>query len=236
MIPGLGDGLVTVKNKALMGNFLFRKYTKDYTVTVISRKNEIDENATTSKMAAEQAAVMEALGIFHAHVVGISQGGMIAQHLAADSPALVDRLVLVVTVPESNAMLRENVDRWISLAERHDFKSLMIDINEKAHPEKVLKKLRKYYPFMALMPGRPDVRRFVIQANACKNHDALEKAKEIRASTLIIGGEEDVTLGCEGSWILAQMIPDSRLVVFQENGHALYEDEKQFHDTVLSFL
>ena len=236
MIPGLGDGLVTVKNKAFMGKLLFQPYTKDYTVTLISRKNEYDENATTFRMAAEQAAVMEALGICNAHVVGVSQGGMIAQHLAADYPDLVDRLVLVVTVPKSNGMIRENVDRWISLAEKHDFKGLMIDVNEKSHPDKILKKQRKYYPFMALMLRKPDVRRFVIQANACKNHDALEKAKTIQAPTLVIGGAEDVTLGCEGARILAQIIPGSQLVVFSGQGHALYEDEKQFHNTVLSFL
>ena len=40
----------------------------------------------TKEMAADYAAAMAELGIADADVLGISQGGMIAQHLAIDHP------------------------------------------------------------------------------------------------------------------------------------------------------
>ena len=40
MIPGLGDGLKNVKGLALPFSFMYSKYAKEYTVTVISRKNK----------------------------------------------------------------------------------------------------------------------------------------------------------------------------------------------------
>jgi len=40
---------------------------------------------------------MDELGISEADVIGVSQGGMIAQNLAIDRPELVNKLVLAVT-------------------------------------------------------------------------------------------------------------------------------------------
>ena len=39
--------------------------------------------------------------------MGVSQGGMIAQYLAIDHPDLVERLVLAVTAPRVNEIIRE---------------------------------------------------------------------------------------------------------------------------------
>ena len=99
MIPGLGDGITTVKGKALLGSVLYHRYGKKYRVTMISRKKTLEIDSTTETMAKDQYYAMQALGIQKAHVIGVSMGGMIAQHLAADHPDMVDKLILVVTAP-----------------------------------------------------------------------------------------------------------------------------------------
>lgn len=48
-------------------------------------------------LAADLGALLDALGIAKAHVVGLSLGGMTGQVLAATRPDLVDKLVLVAT-------------------------------------------------------------------------------------------------------------------------------------------
>ena len=71
MLPGLGDGLRSVKGTALPMAFTYRVFTKDFTVYGFSRKNALPEGYTTKEMAADQAAAMEQLGIQKADVLGV---------------------------------------------------------------------------------------------------------------------------------------------------------------------
>ncbi|MBQ9928536.1 MAG: hypothetical protein IJO65_11240, partial [Lachnospiraceae bacterium] len=47
MIPGLGDGLTSVKGKAIPFALLYRQYAKEYTIYVFSRKNKLMEGDNT---------------------------------------------------------------------------------------------------------------------------------------------------------------------------------------------
>ena len=74
VLPGLSDGLATVKGKAFPLATPYRKFFKDYTVYIFSRKNVMPEGYTIREMANDQAAAMKALGIVRASVLGVSQG------------------------------------------------------------------------------------------------------------------------------------------------------------------
>ena len=50
-------------------------------------------------MAADALQVLDEAGVAHAHVLGASLGGMIAQEVAVAAPERVDRLVLCCTTP-----------------------------------------------------------------------------------------------------------------------------------------
>jgi hypothetical protein len=63
MIPGLGDGLKTVKGTAATFAVMYKDFAKDYKVYVFSRKNRLEEGYSTKNMAKDQAEVMEKLGI-----------------------------------------------------------------------------------------------------------------------------------------------------------------------------
>ena len=84
VLPGLTDGLATVKGKAFILSAPYKKFFKDYTVFMFSRKNKMPEGYTIQQMAADQVKAMTSLGIDKACVLGVSQGGMISQYIAID--------------------------------------------------------------------------------------------------------------------------------------------------------
>lgn len=236
IIPGLGDALKTVKGTAIALALLYRIFAKDYSVYVFSRKNKLENGYSTKEMAADLATAMIKLSISNAHVFGISQGGMIAQYLAVDYPELVEKLVLAVTVSRPNDTLQCVVNNWIALANKNDYKSIFIDTVEKSYSEKRLRAYRPLYPLLSKLSKPKSLDRFIIQANACLNHNAYNEISEIRCPTLVIGGEDDKIVGKETAKEVAQRIIGSKLKIYKGLGHGAYEEASDFNRQILDFL
>ena len=92
MIQGLNTR--GIKGAALALAYMYRIFAKDYTVYLFDRRPVVQEGITVRDMALDIAMAMDTLGIKNADVFGVSQGGMIAQHLAIDRPDLVKKMVL----------------------------------------------------------------------------------------------------------------------------------------------
>lgn len=237
MIPGLGDGLKTAKGMALPVAYQYRALAKaGYTVTLLSRRHPLPEGFTTRDMAADLAACMIKLGIAQTDVLGVSQGGMIAQWLTIDAPSLVRRLVLTVTAPCSNPTVIEAVTGWMDMARQGDYAAIMLDTAQRSYSDAYLKKNRLFLPLLGKVGKPADFTRFLRMADACLTHDATEQLPLIQAPTLIIGGEKDRIVTAEASHALHQLIPDSQLHMYPAYSHAAYEEAKDFCKQVIDFL
>ena len=236
LLPGLSDGLATVRGKALLLAAPYRMFFERYTVCMFSRREALPEGWSIRDMAADQAEAMKTLGISRACVMGVSQGGMIAQHLAIDHPELVERLVLAVTAPRVNGIIRDCVEGWIRLAQAGDHRALMIDTAEKSYSPAYLKRYRRLYPLLGWI-GRPaSYDRFLVNARAILGFDASRELEGIRCPTLILAGAEDRTVGVQASHELYAGIANSELHVYAGLGHAAYEEAPDFNARVLRFL
>lgn len=236
MLPGLGDGLRSVKGTALPMAFAYCAFAKDFTVYAFSRKNALPEGYTTREMAADQAQAMEQLGICKADVLGVSMGGMIAQHLAIDYPETVARLILTVTSARPNPILRESIGEWVSCAQRGDHTAFMDSNVRRIYSEGYYRKNKWLVPIMGMLTKPKSYERFFIQAEACLTHNAFENLHRIQSPTLVIGGEQDNALGGDASREIAAEIPGAQLRMYAQWGHGLYEEAGDFNGTVLSFL
>lgn len=235
MIPGLGDGLRTVKGMALSFSWLYRAYARAYRVYVFSRRNNLPEGCSIRDMAEDLKRAMDALGLSRADVLGVSQGGMIAQHLAAVHPEAVERLVLAVTAGWANPTVQAVAGRWAAWAEEGDYRRIVTDTAEQMYSERTLRRYRPLYPILGRV-GRPQsLGRFLIQANACLGHDARGELGKIQCPALVIGGARDRVVG-DVSAELAAAIPGSGLYVYPELGHGAYEEAGDFNGRVLEFL
>ena len=236
MLPGLGDGLTTVKGTALPMALMYRIFARDYNVYMFSRRNHLPQGHTTRDMARDLKEAMDVLGIEKADLMGVSMGGMIAQHFAADYPARLGKLVLVVTCSRPNPILTESVQEWIDLARRGDHAAFMDSNLRRMYSDAYYRKNRWMAPLVGKLTKPKSYERFFIQASACLTHDASERLAEIQVPTLVIGGEQDHTLGAEASREMAAAIPGARLKMYPEWGHGLYEEARDFNRIVLDFL
>ena len=236
IIPGLGDGLQTVKGMAMPFSITYRKLSERYKIYVFSRINELRQGYTTRDMAADVAEVMETLNLDAAYVMGISQGGMIAQWLVVDFPERVQRLILAVTTAKPSQLARERIEHWQKLSQSGNFKHLMQDIAQHSYTQKSYQKWRLLYNVMGIFGRIKDKQRIDIQSVSCLKHDSLDFLEKINCPTLIIGAEKDDVLGVDGLLGLHQHIKDSQLTILPECRHALYEQNKDFQKRVLVFL
>ena len=235
VLPGLSDGLATVKGKALLLSAPYKKFFNDYTVYMFSRKNDMPEGYSMEDMADDQIKAMDELGIDKAYVLGVSQGGMIAQLMAIRHPERISKLILGVTAPYANETVKEAVTWWLDMADRGDHEALMTDTAERMYSEEYLKKNRKYFPLLARITKPVSYERFRRNAFAILELDVREELSEISCPTLIIAGSEDNTVGRDAARELNEGITGSELYVYKGLGHGVYEEAKDFYDRVLEF-
>ena len=236
IIPGLGDGLQTVKGMAIPLSITYRILAERYKIYVFSRINELRQDYTTRDMAVDIAEAMEVLNITSAYVMGISQGGMIVQWLVADFPEKVQKLILAVTTSKLSNLSRERISCWLNLSQTGTYKDLMIDIARHSYMTKSFGRFKYLYRIMGIFGRIKDKERIDIQAVSCLKHDSLAFLEKISCPTLIIGAENDDVLGVDGSLGLHQHIKGSQLIILPGCGHALYEQNKDFQKRVLVFL
>ena len=236
MLPGLGDSLRSMKGMALPTALVYRMFCKDFTVYVFGRKQGMPEGSTIRGMAHDLAKAMAQLGIDQADVLGVSMGGMIAQWLAIDHPERVGRLILTVTAARPTPVMAESIEEWVACARSGDHAAFMESNLRRIYSPGYCRKNRWMVPVLGMLTKPKSYDPFFIQAAACLNHDAWEDLPRIRAATLVIGGEQDASLGGEPSREIAARIPGAELKMYQEWGHGLYEEARDFNAVVLEFL
>ncbi len=244
VIPGISDGLRTVEGLALPFSLAYHRYVRDFRVFVVSRRRHIPAGYTIRDMARDVLAVMDALGIGAngpTNVLGISQGGMIAQELALSAPERVRRLVLAVTMPRPNDTVRDVLTRWIRMAEDGDTVSLMTDTAERTFTGKHVNAYRTAYAIYGRLNekipgGVQGTERFIREAEACLGHDAWDRLPSMAVPTLVLGGSEDAIVSGEASRELASRIPGALLHMFEGYSHGAFEQAADFHEWILDFF
>ena len=235
MLPGVGDGMKTVRGMALPFALMYRKLARDFTVYVFSRRVRLAPGMTTRDMAEDVNLALEALGLSGICLVGVSQGGMIAQWLAVRHPDKVGKLVLTVTLCRPNPTVEEAVRVWTEMAERGDYRGIMLDTAERSYSEKRIRQARVSAALIGSL-GRPkSFDRFLIQARSCVTHNAYDQLETVSCPVLVIGGKQDRIVTGEASEEIARRIPGCELYMYPDLGHGLYEEAPDFLRRVADF-
>lgn len=197
-----------------------------------------DEAFTMDDLAADAIAVLDHAGIEQAHVVGISMGGAIAQHVALRAPERLRSLTLAATWCAPNAYTRRlsEMGRAMMAGGGHEA-VLKTSILLVFTPGFIIHNdafLSQFEDMAGEFTVPLDV--FERQLNALLAHDTQARLAELTVPTLVLCPRSDVfvpTVLCEA---LAAAIPGSKLVHI-DGGHAFnIESSAAFNQELLAFL
>ena len=187
--------------------------------------------------ASDVAALLAALSIERAHVVGLSLGGLVAQQMALDFPERVRSLALTSAFAH---LLSADVRRLAQLAWR-GILSLVLPL-ERSAP--IVAKSLFPFPHQAALRHTAAAR---IAANdraayrssiaAIRRFDSRRRLHRITCPTLIVSGDRDRTVPRSLQSRLAQGIPGARWEIVRDSGHATPIDQPDAYNALLeSFL
>ena len=199
-----------------------------------------DEPITTLDMAHDTLGLMEALGVEKAHVVGRSMGGAIAQHLALLRPGAVETLVLCASFAKLDPMgervltLMRQVLEWRGSWADHAAHSVPHFVSPAFFNERpeVVSAIESLIASTDRLPAC-----YIRQNHACLQHDTLDRLESIVQPTLIMAGGRDPICSLTATGWMAQAVPRSRTVVFEDSSHFfLIEEPERFIETLSSWF
>lgn len=189
---------------------------------------------STRLFAADLAGLLDELRIEHAHVLGHSMGGRVAQWLALDAPRRVRSLVLAASGPgqfdPAHAQTQGiPVATALGLIE-HGYERYMRDLITRsfftasfaeAQPERVEWLIRAFWN------ARPAIEDYLKHVAARQEHRTTDRLGEISQPTLVLIGDEDTHIGGTGShWdqsrYLAERLPNAELAVIEAARHGFF--------------
>ncbi len=189
---------------------------------------------TIDQLARDALAVLDACGVARAHLCGLSLGGMIAMHLAAQWPDHVLKIAVCNTSPYMPP--RENWDARIRTVTEGGMAPLV---------ETIL--ARWFTPeFHGAEPDRVDrVRQMLLRADpqgyaacsaAIRDMDQRDALSTITAKTLVIGGSKDPATPPGEAELIASSIPGAKLVLLDAAHLSNIERTDEFNAALLEFL
>jgi pimeloyl-ACP methyl ester carboxylesterase len=189
--------------------------------------------------AQDVAAVLDALKIDKAILVGNSIGGMIAMQFNLDYP---DRVIANVIL-SSGTGLGENMPKEAAEAFRNNFEATFsallegaVSARTKRERPEILEVMRSHFMVQTNFP-RHVFDSATADPNGVFNWNIKNRLGEIRKPTVVLAGEEDQATPVAANKLLADNIPGAKLEVIKEVGH-FYQLEKpaQFNAAVKQFI
>jgi 3-oxoadipate enol-lactonase len=192
---------------------------------------------TIGDMAADVIALMDAKELTSAHIVGISMGGAIALQLACAYPDRVQRLVLVNTFaqlrPRSMKGFLYFASRFV-LVHTVGLSTQARFVTQRLLPNPGQELLRQALLDQIL---QSDPRGYRATMRALAHFNCIDCLPHIKNKTLIVSGEQDLTVPLPVQRLLAEKIPSACHIVISGAGHAVTgEKPEEFNQVLIQFL
>jgi aminoacrylate hydrolase len=194
---------------------------------------------TVERMTVDAIALLDALEIRRAHIVGHSTGGAVAQVMAIEHPNRLASVVLSATWTKADAYFRR-------------LYGLRKEILERLGPSMYLQSSTLlWYPSWFIARNNERLRQIEAQhlatfaptaivmnrIDAMLAFDRTSELGRIKTPALVVGAEDDIVTPAYFSEELARLIPGAEVKLFPRGGHNLvHVRTREFNNAVLPFL
>jgi len=232
---GFDSGMERKMNAGMVAPF-----SEGRRVVFFNRRAGLPRGMTLAEMTAEYAdAIREGFGGDAVDVLGISTGGSIAQQLAADHPDVVRRLVLLSTAcrlgPEGRPLQRRVAARIRRGAHRQAF-AVMAAGMVPPWRGRMGAAVVAWLSASQVSSGPDALADMATTIEAEDDFDLASLPNPISAPTLILVGRDDRFYSPELFAETSELIPGSRLRVFDGRGHVTVTRHPEFAAEIKSFL
>ena len=212
---------------------MYDKYLEeDYTTYIVLRKPGLPDGYSLKNMSDDYAAMIKEEFGGPVDVIGISTGGSIAHHFAADHPDQVRKLIIhssAYTLSDATKRVQLQVRDLASQRRWPEAYAAMVSLTR--YPKPVI----WIGSFLAGMLAAPDdPSDLVVTIEAEDKFNFKSRLAQITAPTLVVAGDEDPFYTEALFRETAEGIPNARLILYKGMGHPA--SGKQFRRDVLMFL
>lgn len=249
-LHGAGDPVVLIQGLGANHRFwgpLVPRFARDHRVLLYDwrgtgRSGTFDHPVTTSELAADLVTLLVQLGLGPAHIVARDMGGCIGQYLAIDHPSQVRSLVLASTWGQADGLLHAIFTSWARLLERVGYAAVLEQAVLWAFPRAYFdrpqgrrqQEIARWLAEAAALEQPVVPFRHLIKAGL--EHAALDELHRIEAPVLVTAGREDILTPLPLALALYERISLAKLVIFEEAGHAFFEQVyEKFADKLEAF-
>lgn len=192
------------------------------------RSGGADLPATYAAFGEDVIALMDVIGLERATLVGFSDGGCSAFHVALRHPDRLANLV-VIGAPYNIANYSPGV-----VDQFHAMTAEQVEATARPLLKEMIAKIRAH---MTDQEWKDYWQRMVKGLWVSEPNFALSEFADMRVQTLILHGENEKSFGRQTSEELAATIPDCQLLVVPDAGHASPQENPGFvNEAILGFL
>jgi pimeloyl-ACP methyl ester carboxylesterase len=218
----------------------YKVLEEDFTMYAVIRKPGLPDGYSMQNMADDYATMIQEEFESPVDVVGISTGGSIAQHFAADHPELVRKLIIHSCAYTLSAWTKSLQLRVASLARQRRWRAAYAAQIGPVFPHEgamsyAARPLVWIASLWARMLDAPeDPSDLVVTIEAEDKFNFKDRLHEITAPTLVVAGERDPFYTPALFHETAAGIPNARLCLYPGMGHPA--SGQPFKQDVLAFL